>query len=59
MRWRKYLSEFIFEIVFSPGKLNSVPNALFREYCASFHKKSLYTAQASLYHPGITHLCQR
>jgi len=43
--------------VFSPGKLNSVPNALFREYCESFHENSLYTAQASLCHPGITRLC--
>jgi len=56
MSWRMQLSEFDFEIVFRPGKLNSVSDALSRAYCASLHETTLYTIHASLCHPGITRL---
>ena len=56
MRWRMQLNEFDFEVVFRPGKLNSVPDALSRAYCVSLHESTLYTIHASLCHPGITRL---
>jgi len=42
------LSEFDFQIVFHPGKLNSVPGALSRAYCASLYESTLHTIHASL-----------
>jgi len=56
MRWRMQLSEFDFQIVFRPGKLNSVPGAISRAYCASLHESTLYTIHASLCRPGITRI---
>jgi len=56
MSWRMQFSEFERQIWFHPGKLNSVPDALSRAYCASLHKSTLYTIHASLCHPGITRL---
>jgi len=39
-----------------PGKLNSVPDALSRAYCASLHESTLYAINTSLCPPGITRL---
>jgi len=54
MRWSTQLNDFGFEVVFRPGKLISVPDALSRAYCASLHESTLYTIHASLCHSGIT-----
>jgi len=56
MRWRMQISEFDFEVVFRPGKLNSVPNARSRAYCASLHESTLHTIHSSLRSPGTTRL---
>jgi len=35
-----------FEIVFRPGELKSLPDALSKAYCASLHESTLYTIHA-------------
>ena len=60
MRWRMQLSEYDFEIVYRAGKLNHVPDALSRVFCASIHDNTLHEIHESLCHPGITrfyHFC--
>ena len=56
MRWCMQLSEFDFEVVFRPGKLNSVPDARSRAYCAILHESTLHSINSSLRPPGITSL---
>ena len=54
MRWRMSLSEFDFDIVYSAGKFNCVPDALSRAYCASVYDNTLNEIHESLCHSGIS-----
>jgi len=61
MHCRFLLSEFDFDIVFHPGKLNTAPDALSHVYCAGFHRNTLYradytTPQIRWWRPNIS-LC--
>ena len=56
MRWRMQLNEYDFDIVYRTGKLNHVPDALSRAYCASMHDNTLQEIHNFLCHPGITRL---
>ena len=52
--WRMELREFDFDIVYSSGKLNSVPNALSRTYVTNIQVSRLRQLHESLCHPGVT-----
>ena len=57
LRWRMELSEFDFNnIVYRSGKMNSVPDELWRAFCASIHDNTLRELHDSLRHPGVTRL---
>ena len=48
------LSEYEFDIVYGSGKMNCVPDALFRAFCANVYDNTLRKFHESLCHPGVT-----
>jgi len=58
MRWRMELSCFDFDIVYRPGKENTVPDAFSRSWCLSVSgdTRPLVELHSSLCHPGVTRM---
>ena len=50
------LSEYDFDIVYRSGKMNCVPDALSRPFCANIYDNPLRKLHESLCHPGVTRL---
>ena len=50
------LSEYDFDIVYRSGKMNCVPDALSRPFCAKIYDNTLRKLHESLCHPGVTRL---
>ena len=50
------LSEYDFDIICSSGKMNCVPDALSRAFCANIYDNTLGKLHESLCHPGVTRL---
>ena len=50
------LSEYDFDIIYRSGKMNCVPDALSRAFCANIYDNTLRELHESLCHPGVTHL---
>ena len=56
LRWRMELSEYDFDIIYRSGKMNCVPDALSRAFCANIYDSTLHKLHESLCHPGVTRL---
>ena len=56
MRWGIELACYSFDIVYRPGKVKVLLNALSRATCASTPQDSLYKLHEALCHPGVTRL---
>lgn len=54
-RWRLELSCYKYDIIYRPGKYNTVPDALSR-VCAHIVSNNLYNLHTALCHPGITRM---
>ena len=53
-RWKIELSCYVFDIVYRPGRDNTVADTFSRVYCSAVNSKSLYALHDALCHPGIT-----
>ena len=49
-------SEYDFDIIYRSGKMNCVPDALSRAFCANIYDNTLRELHKSLCHPGVTRL---
>ena len=56
LRWRMERSEYDFNIIYRSRKMNYVPDALSRAFCANIYDHTLRKLHESLCHPGVTRL---
>lgn len=55
-RWRMELSNFKYDIIYRPGKDNTVADALSRTCATTITESKLFNLHQSLCHPGVTRM---
>lgn len=55
-RWQMELSDYKYDIIYRPGKYNTVADALSRTCATTVTESQLFNLRKSLCHPGVTRM---